>query len=474
MEPPDVIFLEGLLMIYFIAINMIIKPEKISLKCMRLRGKGPNDSDNKEASHVPYLSDSKFVYDGIPSVDNVIQIIQVLNMGLGTIMQNGWSLLDTAKKIDAGGELHVPNRAALRITNPKVVEESLSRDRRLFCVIMNYTKRDSYVYSLFMKIMNYEGTNVYAYIIANSAISMPPKLKYEREHYFKNMTMENQSIHLSAQAIWKWLHRVMAYASKINVDARRIKEKFIDGLPDRIFKSEKTAMRQDNRFVIPGTYGGMFGYPAYMAAIAHPHAGQPDVTKLAHAFYPIWIEAVNGMDSRMIKGAYAHELIAMECDDGPLTIEEANMLSSADCSWTSTDCVVCGGKGHAARCKTESGEILECPTLVLKTKPTELIREQQNKNTGDKYKKPYKAQAKMLKEMETKFSAMQTRLESFESAHAAEDPREEISDDSDSSAESSASESDTSEGSMIDNFAEQVQGSTKKRFSPRKPAFKRK
>ena len=57
---------------------------------MRLRGKGPNDSDNKEASHVPYLSDSKFVYDGIPSVDNIIQIIQVLNMGLGTIMQNGW------------------------------------------------------------------------------------------------------------------------------------------------------------------------------------------------------------------------------------------------------------------------------------------------------------------------------------------------------------------------------------------------
>ena len=85
-------------MIYFMAINMMIKPDNISLKCMRLRGKGPNDPDNKEASHVPYLSDSKFVYDGIPSVDNIIQIIQVLNMGLGTIMQNGWSLLDTAKK----------------------------------------------------------------------------------------------------------------------------------------------------------------------------------------------------------------------------------------------------------------------------------------------------------------------------------------------------------------------------------------
>ena len=161
---------------------------------LRIRGAGPNDSDTNEPHKIPYLSSKNFVMDGLPHIDAQQTIIQPLNMGLGTVLQKGWSLLETAQQIDAGGVLHIPNRAAMLIANPDTVKESKSRNQRLFCTIMNYIKNDSYWYLLFMTTFQYDGIAVYNYILLNVTIQTPPKVLQEREHYFKEMTMEKLNI----------------------------------------------------------------------------------------------------------------------------------------------------------------------------------------------------------------------------------------------------------------------------------------
>jgi hypothetical protein len=429
---------------------------------LRIRGAGPNDSDTNEAHKIPYLSSKNFVMDGLPHIDAQQTIIQPLNMGLGTVLQKGWSLLETAQQIDAGGVLHIPNRAAMLIANPDTVKESKSRNQRLFCTIMNYIKNDSYWYLLFMTTFQYDGIAVYNYILLNVTIQTPPKVLQEREHYFKEMTMEKLNMFTNGQSIFRWLFIVMAYAERIGVDATRQKEKFIDGLPDKIFKTEKTAMRQDRRFIYPATYAGLPGFPPRMAATPHPYSGQPNVYDLAVAYYSQWLDAVQGIDSKMIKYV-VREVTEIEENDMS-TMDTVNMISCNDITWDNT-CVVCKGRGHTARCLDATNKIIECPTITLGTKPKDLVEKEKKSNVTDK-KNKYKAkavsQAKQIRKLESQLKAMSAQLES-ESETPADDGESSIADrDLESIDESSDTDSDSSDGSAIDNFAEQVQGSFKR------------
>ena len=129
MEPPEVPFGTNL-------------PSTFST--LRIRGGMEHEPVDKYGTTVPKLSSSNFMWDGQPSVTLMKDIIYPLYMGLGSIQDRGSSLYETVKQIDKGGVLATPSRAVcLASGNPRLienVEESKSRNRRAFCVIMNYTR----------------------------------------------------------------------------------------------------------------------------------------------------------------------------------------------------------------------------------------------------------------------------------------------------------------------------------------------
>jgi hypothetical protein len=139
MEPPEVPFGTNL-------------PSTFST--LRIRGGMEHEPVDKYGTTVPKLSSSNFMWDGQPSVTLMKDIIYPLYMGLGSIQDRGSSLYETIKQIDKGGVLATPSRAVcLASGNPRLienVEESKSRNRRAFCVIMNYTDSRCWHYKFFM------------------------------------------------------------------------------------------------------------------------------------------------------------------------------------------------------------------------------------------------------------------------------------------------------------------------------------
>ena len=129
-------------------------------KSLRLRGAGDTPNDG-EASKCAKLSAMGFMWNGLPSTTLMEDIIYPLQMGLGSIVDRGSSLLEAIKQVDQGGVLANPSRAVcLASGNTKLiqnVEDSYSRDRRAFCVIMNYTDSKSSNYKVFMTEFNSSG-----------------------------------------------------------------------------------------------------------------------------------------------------------------------------------------------------------------------------------------------------------------------------------------------------------------------------
>ena len=122
------------------------------------------------------------MWDGQPSPTLMEDIIYPLRMGLGSIQDRGSSLLETIDRIDRGGVLANPSRAVCLASGNQTlidhVEDSRSRNRRAFCVIINYTDSTCWHYEFFMKELNNSGIDVMEYMLANMVLPLSP-LEFE-------------------------------------------------------------------------------------------------------------------------------------------------------------------------------------------------------------------------------------------------------------------------------------------------------
>ena len=163
-------------------------------------------------------------------------IIYPLHMGLGSIIDRGSSLLEAIKQVDQGGVLATPSRAVcLASGNTKLiqhVEESKSRDRRAFCVIMNYTDSKSSNYKFFMTEFNSSGIDLNEFIVANYVLAYPQDQITAKEAYFNNMTMTKCSVPYTEDGWYIWLGKLVDAGKIIGKGADAIAMRFADGLPE--------------------------------------------------------------------------------------------------------------------------------------------------------------------------------------------------------------------------------------------------
>ena len=72
---------------------------------LRVRGGVGEPNVDRRANEVPYLTNIKFMWNGLPCIDFQELVMNPLDNGLGSITVNGATLLETVRMTDPGGVL---------------------------------------------------------------------------------------------------------------------------------------------------------------------------------------------------------------------------------------------------------------------------------------------------------------------------------------------------------------------------------
>ena len=437
---------------------------------LRLRGSGDPNNDSKY-NEIPYLSNIRFEWDGLPCLDFNEKIMYPLNNGLGSMNIKGATLLQAVQETDPGGRLGIPPRAA---APPDVLVDNQQRIMKAYSCILNYMNIRSEVYKMFMRDFQTDGVAVHQFIIVYGPIRTPPKIIQARDDAWGRMTMDALRLPYTVKGYLMWVEVVLAQARYLQKNGDLQKEKFMMGLP-KFFEGEISQMRKDGRFVFPATYGLMPGFAAAPnAAVIHPQAGRCNIMALARSYLPDWITKshhiakqvptglVRSAEAEHFSGEFVHMIDYM-----PEPIVE---LLAKDITGD-TKCFVCGGEGHAATQDLDNGEQLICPTKVLGTRSKSSAGSSRS-HSGKDYKKhanKLTLQIDELKlELEEAYKLHDTSTRSGRRRFTPKPKAHEASDFDTSQSQSELDEdaqqledddSDQSEGSVVRSFAEVAQPS---------------
>ena len=440
-------------------------------KALRLRGRGDDPNHDSKNFEIPYLTNAKFRWDGLPCIDFREKVLNVLENGLGSMLINGGTLLETVKRQDPGGVLGNPMRA---VAAPDVVRDSRKRNVKAFHCILNYMHPQCYIYKYFMREHPGDGITIYCIICARNPIPVPPRWQTAREDAWNRMTMESLRLAFTVKGFMTWVEIVLEQGRLLNKNGTHMKDKFLAGLPKR-FEYIRTAMQNDMRFVYPATYGGLPGNALGANALTvHPLAGQQHIFPLSIAYVPQWVTKA-AEEGYTPKGYNARSAVEMD-ELLSCTPDDFVEILTTDIT-KSTRCIVCNGDGHAATQDFPNGERVVCPTRLLGTG-----KNSDSFNKYSKYKKQNKDMAHEIEQLHTeleeahklygsssrderrrptsKFSKHTTsQLEDSHDASAAESSaasQTEKSDSDDDSADSA--------GSAIHDFADMVSDKSRRPF----------
>ena len=476
MEPPDVVYKGSEWSFHMTHIVMICiipnSTENLQYyscnKTMRIRGGMDNPKDDEKTDEIAALKNKRFFWDGLPRIDFNEAILQPLENGLATVMVKGWSLLDACRQRDAGGLFGNPSRmAALQ----PVIDESVSRNKKAFASIMNYTSSQSFFYRMCMREYREDGITVLAIMPRFGRVIIPQVITDSRTDFWKRMSFEALRIPLDQKGWFFWAMVVQEVGRKMNQTGDAIFEKYVSGWPKFMDKVGVNAKTDDDATLKwPATWGGL--YPmAPNAATAHPYAGFKSPELFAKRYFEFWCSmctrARTENNTPFVNMTWDTLSVCQEVDDF------VNLLHHYDVT-PEMKCTACGGLGHSASFVDNDGVRQECLTKRL----------ERERNGGassiEKPKPKYdKQHAKQIKSLETSYDAILNRIEELEAlkldfqsnyrkrsdkpsprAHATET----TTDDSDSLAPE-CDEDDSSDGSHVHEMADYAQ--PKKRFQKR-------
>ena len=409
--PIDMINIIGNHVLFFILVK-VPKPKRFNMEppanvktstpctfsTLRIRGGMDQEPSDNRSTTIPKLSSSNFMWNGQPSATLMEEIIYPLYMGLGSIQDRGSSLYETIKQVDKGGVLANPSRAICLASGNRAlldnVEESKSRNRRAFCVILNYTDSRSWHYKFFMKEFKNDAIDVMEYILSNMVLPFSTLQINDRNTYFTYMTMAKLNLPYTLDGYHMFLDKCIELGDELKKTSTQIAIRFVEGLPEIAQPVMCVTMKKEiteKKFLFPATYGALTTLiaPASWAAKATPDPGNTDYWGLAYAHRDEWLNLIKGVKTYAPKGFVrsavgdehtfhiSENLYGMSSvPDDPTwqpdgTYHSINMISSDGITWDN-ECVVCFGKGHTAK-QMHNGTMLKCITLELGTKPKELI-----------------------------------------------------------------------------------------------------
>ena len=306
----------------------------------------PNPNQQKDYDVLPGMRR----WNGIPFHDFATTWWIALGVALGSIAQDGWTLLQTAQGVDVGA----PGQGG----NAQQQQQSVNRNVRLFNCILNYIESTSSLYRYAVAGFALDGRGLYQYIAVYGILPYSPEELQAMEAEWEEANMAKVGIDFVPDApfLWgEWVKNMQRKLGKTNAQART---KYLRGFPSSfnlVIVPEQMAPGAGN-YVFPAVF------PAHHpnAGNADPLAGQPDLHAMALAFYPTWANMIQLGQIRPVPRGMAHKVDANceECSDSE--DEMANQVKRMTAQQLMRIvCLACGGIGHFARSGAN-----KCLTLI--------------------------------------------------------------------------------------------------------------
>ena len=340
--------------------------------------------DQPRSNTLEYFLPGVTRWDGTPFHDFRLVWWVALCAALGSISQDSYSLLQTARDQDLGSPA-VGGTAAQRT-------QSANRNQRLFGSILNYIEATSYIYRFASANFNNDGRGLFEYLYVFGHLPYTPEQLTALENEWTDATMSKCGIKFDDGAVFKWAEHVTLLAEKLGKNERQKRTKYLSGFPssfDVVVVPERQ-LGAVGSYVHPANYpvhdprhsaavaAALAATPPVAPVLAHPLAGEPNIMAMAHGFYPEWARMIKlGMIKAVPRGmAYqAHE----PDDTQPVNEDEnydahaydAHAFLARERVTNQTVCIVCGGIGHAANV-----DGMYCLTTVLghRVPPADLNR----------------------------------------------------------------------------------------------------
>jgi hypothetical protein len=429
---------------------------------LRVRG-GTNDpNSDKRFNEIPYLSNIRFEWDGLPTIDFQERVMNQLDNGLGSILQSGATLLATVNEVDPGGRLGNPLRAG---APQATIDESYLRNNKAFCCMLNYINPKSNVYKMFMRHFVGDAISCYRFITVFGPLATPQKIIQARDDTWTKMTMDALKLSYTIKGYFRWTEIVVEQGRLLGRNGNLQKAKLLSGFP-KFFASTVNNMARDNGHLFPAVYGGMAEFAGSpLDAIPHPEAGRCNVIALARAYLADWVNSTSELSKGVPDGLVRMiDVFSLEEEN----TETANLLAK-DVT-PNTKCFLCGGEGHAASQKKEDGETVTCATKLLQSyKPGVSTSNSADKSTH--YKRHVKQLETQVNELRFELQeamrlkttpARDQRRRSAPTAHELEEESDGLQSadalcKSSGETEEEDDASDESGGSYIPSFAEVAQ-----------------
>lgn len=307
----------------------------------------------------------KTQWDGIPINDFLEEFMRPLDMGLGQVVQDGFSLLSCIRGSDAAGYDPITANPHYAIANRQQRGQHDERNKRAFACIMNRIDPLSEPYYEMMTLFNNDGIGAYDYISQVGDIPYTTGQITQFDTDWKDMniyTLERERlIVIGIKALFVLCRIIRKWSRRLRKTKDQERTKFLDAVKvipamQNLVQNELQTPNMNWRF--RRNYAAH--YPAGIRGTPHPFANQPDIYRMAHGLNSFWLTGIReGSIKRTPKGLVAAAVVETRITpDNVFIVKSSNVTSKTQCFW-------CGGFGHPTVCILDDGTAVECASKAL-------------------------------------------------------------------------------------------------------------
>ena len=308
----------------------------------------------------------KVIWDGIPINDFLEEFMRPLDMGLGQIVQDGYSLLSCIRGSDAAGYDPLTANPHYAVANRQQRSQHDERNRRAFACIMNRIDPLCEPYYEMMSLFNNDGIGAYDYIAQVGNIPYTPDQLKRFESDWTNMniyTLEREHmLTINVKALFVLCGIIRKWSRRLRKTKAQERAKFLEAvkvIPSMTNRVENEMQKPDVNWRFRANYPAF--YPAGIRGTPHPFAGQPDIYRIAQGFHAFWLQKIHDGSIKKTPKGLVHAAIvdAQITPDNVFIVKSSNVTSKTQCFW-------CGGFGHPTVCILDDGTAVECASKALK------------------------------------------------------------------------------------------------------------
>ena len=179
----------------------------------------PNPNHVKDYDVLPGMRR----WNGIPFHEFATTWWIALGVALGSIAQDGWTLLQTAQGVDQGA----PGQGG----NAQQQQQSANRNVRLFNCILNYINTTSSIYRYVVANFALDGRGLYQYLAVYGILNYSPEEVQQMEAEWEEANMSKVEIVYDVNAPFEWEEWVKNMQRKLGKTNAQARTKYLRGFP---------------------------------------------------------------------------------------------------------------------------------------------------------------------------------------------------------------------------------------------------